>query len=66
MNKRINTVTITVSGPQGSGKSRVAEIVFAALQAQGVAVTLSDGGRTPQKPMRMAPNSAAAINVEQN
>ncbi len=58
-------VTITIDGPQGGGKSRMAEIITAALQAQGVKVTLNDGGRQPQTVMRMSPGHTAIINVEQ-
>lgn len=62
---RTNHITIHIDGPQGSGKSRAADIITEALQAQGFAVTVNDGGRCKQSVMRMAPNHAATINVEQ-
>jgi adenylylsulfate kinase-like enzyme len=65
MTKRTNTITIHIDGPQGSGKSRAADIIAAALRTQGFAVTVNDGGRSPQAVMRMAPDHVAVVNVEQ-
>lgn len=62
---RTNTVKIHIDGLQGSGKSRVADIISEALRAQGVQVTVHDGERIPQPIMRMAPDHAVSIHVEQ-
>lgn len=65
MTKRINTITIAIDGPAGSGKSRAADIIAEALKAQGFVVAVLDGGRVPQQLMRMAPGHNAVITVEQ-
>ena len=62
MNKEI---TVTITGAKGAGKSRVAEIIHAALTDLGQPFEYNDGGREPQTPMRLAPGVKITVNVEQ-
>lgn len=47
----MNTITITITGPQGSGKTTVAQAIAQLLADAGVEGTISDEG-TPTEPVK--------------
>lgn len=51
MKRRSKTITITITGPQGSGKSFLAEAIARQLEGRGAVVDVDDG-HAPRAPFK--------------
>lgn len=64
--QKINRITVTVSGPAGSGKSALGAFILAAFRAQGFQVGVTDANPdNPAPTTRLAQNSIIAIEVKE-